>query len=139
MRIGHSVLRWFATVVIFCGGSPLLPARPAAAGELEGGIGGCKLSSLFLGCKWKPSDCTKPNPPNTLVFSRNDFNLAVDDFNDYLRQVSYYKQCLVDEAKQDVSKRFPDLVIKSVEDETNEIDNEVQSARSQIELQRPLR
>ncbi len=104
----------------------------ARAGEFGAGFAGCDLASSF-GCTWKPTGCSKPTPPSALVFNRDDYNDAVDEFNFYLHEVASYKECLLDDAKEDVSKRFPDLVTKGVADAAHEVD----SARAHLEFQRP--
>ena len=108
----------------------------ARAGELEGGIGGCDLSSLIGSCTWKPSSCHQPIPPSSFVVDRNSFNMAVDEFNDYVEQVNAYKQCMINEAKSDISK-VPDIIVQSVQDASRKVDSDVQDARSSLEMQRP--
>jgi len=131
-------LRYLAVAMAFAAvvsASVLLPGATARAGELEGGFSGCDLSGITA-CEWKPSNCHKPFPPSSFVADRNSFNMAVEEFNNYVEQVNWYKQCMINEAKSDVSK-VPDIIVQSVQNASRKVDNELQNARSNLEMQRP--
>src|SRR5215469_5666539 len=76
----------------------------ASAGEIGGGIGSCDTSSPLLGCTWKSKSCLKPDPPSVFVTDVDSYNLAVSEFNSYLDEVRSYEDCIIAEAKRDVSE-----------------------------------
>ncbi len=110
------------------------------AGEISGGLfGECDLgrmnSILASNCTWKPSSCSKPSAPFTLLADAVDsYNFAVDEYNFFLAEVNLYLQCIVSEAQHDISTAFPALVTNSVEELSNEITLELDSARLDLEI-----
>jgi hypothetical protein len=109
----------------------------AGAGEISGGIGSCDINSPVLGCTWKSKDCFKPDRPTTFVTDVDSYNLAVSEFNSYLREVSSFEDCVIAEAKHDVSENLPEIVAEGAKKEIAETDSEANEARSDLEIKRP--
>lgn len=106
----------------------------AVAGELLNGSATCDFNSTPMRCEWKPKDCYKPARPLITASTVSGYDLAVNEFNDYLQRAQEYKQCIVNDAKSDVGDRFPTLVIKEVKAETEQVDEDIDSARQSLEL-----
>ena len=87
-----------------------------------------------MGCEWKPKDCDKPTRPLIIASTVSGYNLAVNEFNDYLQRAREYKQCIMNDAKSDIGDRFPALVIKEVKAETEQVDEDIDSARQSLDL-----
>lgn len=106
----------------------------AAAGELLNGSAACDFNSTPMGCEWKPKDCYKPTRPLITASTVSGYNLAVSEFNDYLQRAQEYKQCIMNDAKSDIGDGFPALVIKKVKEETEQVDEDIDSARQSLDL-----
>jgi hypothetical protein len=106
----------------------------AAAGELRTGSVTCDFNSTPMGCEWKPKDCHKPTRPLIIASTISGYNLAVNEFNDYLQRAREYKECIVNDAESDIGDRFPALVIKEVKAETEQVDEDVESTRRSLDL-----
>jgi hypothetical protein len=136
MAMARSLFCLVLGAVVLCGYGEILATQ---AGEIDAGISNCDLRGLsFSECKWKAKDCFKPSPIYLTAWDRDSYNRAVDEYNDYIRRVDTYKTCLVDEGKRDMES-FPDIVIKGVTAEADDVDQEAQRARATIEAERPLR
>jgi hypothetical protein len=107
------------------------------AGEIDG-IGGCDLSSPFLGCDWKPKGCYEPRKPSFFVSDVRSYNDAVDEYNEYLSRVRAYKSCVIADGKADIESRFQDVVIKGATKAIEEIDRDAVRVKSDLESSRPL-
>jgi hypothetical protein len=110
----------------------------ARAGTIESGIGGCDLNSSFSGCEWKPLACFRPSKPVTTAYDVESYNIAVEEYNSYVQQMSRYLDCLVSEAKRDIATGFPNAVKKSVEELSDDAQSEVSNAKSDLDLAREL-
>jgi hypothetical protein len=110
---------------------------PAVAGEVGGGIANCNLSNTYLGCEWTPSaDCYKPTPPMSFATSVSEYNMDVDEYNSYVREVTAYKDCIIADAKSDISDKFPALVVKGAKKKSDEIDQDVERAKDDLDESR---
>jgi len=76
----------------------------AHAGEL----GDCDLGSRS--CEWRPSGCTKPEPPAVYAFDVASYNVAAEEFNSYLADVQLYTHCVAEEAKRDITDNAPEAI-----------------------------
>jgi len=120
------------TVSIFA--ALMATGRVAHAGEVGGGIASCDLSNPYLGCEWKSKGCYKPSKPFILASSVSAYNRAVDEFNDYLAGLQRYEDCVLADGKADVGDRFKAIVVKGAQKELDDADNDLRSARSDLDL-----
>ena len=110
----------------------------AGAGELECGFGGCDLDGIFPSIEWKPSGCSKPSKPFFYVSDTTSFNFAVDEYNSYVNGMQTYLNCIVSEAESDIRK-IPIIINEGVSKARSEALSEVQGAKSDLEISRPIR
>lgn len=119
----------------------LLLAPPAVwsaqAGTIDGGVGGCELSSPISRCAWQPdSICEKPRAPDFYAGTVREFNYAVNDYNFYLREMQAYKDCLASDAKADITNRVPAIVLDGVKQKAAEADDDLKAAKDALEMAR---
>lgn len=107
------------------------------SGELECGIGNCRIDGIFQSVKWKPSGCFKPNkPPMYFGSSSSEFNDAVSEFNTWHSKVRAYMNCVRSEAANDVQK-MPVVIADGEKQLEQEMSAEVERARSMLQMMRP--
>ena len=105
----------------------------AFAGEISTGIGSCEVGGGIFGCEWKPSHCYKPMAPSITVYDKYSAKMAISEYNSYLSEVDRYNACMVGEAKSDI-KKMADDIASSAKKRSAEIDTEVASVKSQLEM-----
>jgi len=110
-------------------------ALPVYAGEIGGGLSGCEIR---LSCEWKAKGCYKPSPPFTTAYDSFSYNLAVENYNRYVSDAKMYLDCIISEGRRDINDGFPKLVKKSIEESSAEIDRDISSAKSSLEMARTL-
>ena len=96
-----------------------------------GSIGYTSISSYM---DWEP-DCYKPSTPSFYVSDRDSFNWAVDEYNNYVSEVERYINCIKGEAEDDISA-LSQAVSNGFDDKRSEILSELDSAKSDLEMQR---
>ncbi len=99
---------------------------------VAGSLGYTNVSSYM---NWEP-DCTKPSQPSFYVSSRSDYNYAVDEFNNYVAEVRSYLDCLSSEAESD-SRTVVRAISNGAEENRSEVISEVESAKNDLQMQRP--
>jgi hypothetical protein len=116
----------FATVTL---------VNAASAGEIGGGISSCDLGG-FRSCEWKASRCHKPWPPSTFATDVFTYNMAVGEYNRFVNDSNEYIRCLGAEGKRDISDGFPAVVKESIDKAAKEIDRDISSAKSSLDMTR---
>ena len=114
-----------------------MEAPQARAGEISTGLGSCDLDNTFMGCTWKPKDCYKPDPPMSYASDVDSYNLAVIEFNAYLREVKSFEDCVIAEAKRDADEKLPDLISQSAKKALDDADSEAREARESLDMMQP--
>jgi hypothetical protein len=109
----------------------------SSSGELECGIGNCRIDGVFQSVKWKPSNCFQPNkPPMYFGSSSSEFNDAVSAFNNWQAKVRSYISCARSEAANDVQK-MQEVIANGEKQLEQEMSAEVERARSTLQMMRP--
>ena len=106
------------------------------AGELKC-VFACEIRSFGSNIDWESTDCSKPYTPSLFVTDVESFNWAAYTFNRYVSDAQNYINCLVNEAEGDL-RELPEIISKGVERARSEMVHEVDSHRSELELQRTL-
>jgi hypothetical protein len=117
----------------------VLIATPSVpmAGELECMLG-CRLDGL-TNISWKPSSmCSKPFVPSFYASTPEQYNMAVDTYNRWLSQMKAYVECVNAEASSDL-KKLPNIVVEGAKKAQQEASDEISSARSRLQMMRPMR
>ena len=109
------------------------------AGELEC-LFRCDLSGVIVGVEWKPSSsrCYKPSAPFLFVSNARDYNNAVQSFNQWIEEMNTYLSCVQNEAADDL-KKMPDIFVQGLKKVQRETSDEITRARTNLQLQRPIR
>lgn len=115
----HIIILWFVTFI----------SNPVWAGSIDY----CNISSWM---DWSPS-CLEPIKPSFYIYDIYSYNLAVDDFNHYLRDVEIYLSCIDGEYSSDI-KNLADIVFDDAQRLRDDIVNDLERARIELEYQRLL-
>lgn len=85
---------------------------------------------------WESSNCFRPSEPYFYVSDADSFNLAVDEFNNYVEEMRQFITCVNDEAADDAN-----TVVRAIEDgrdeEVSNATSEVENVKASLESQRP--
>ncbi len=124
---------WALLIVVansaFVGG--ILIGDAVKVGEADAGMLGYGLTD------WEPSYCSKPYPPSFYVVDIDSYNMAVDEFNSYVRRAREYLRCVRDEAEEDL-RQAKRAIEDGLADLESEIVAEVDAARSRLQTSRLL-
>ena len=133
MRLSSIRIKYMNTVIVVLLFG--LFSFPVGAGELECGIGGCRLDGLAR-VEWKPSSsCYKPPAPLMLVTGTREYNEAVDAFNRWVSEMGLYVDCVSNEAASDL-KKMPDIILEGVKKTQREVSEDVAQQRGRLRLMR---
>lgn len=95
------------------------------------------LSSVSAFSDWEPTDCFKPYPPSFYISDTNSYNIAVDEYNNYIAEVENYLLCIQNEGQRDMQTML-ESVKEGVKSAENDILNEVRRVKNDLESHRML-
>ena len=104
------------------------------AGQASASSIGFRSISSYM--DWEP-DCFEPSEPFFFVSDLDDFNRAVDEFNNYVRGVEAYLGCIQAEAETDL-RTLSRAISNSLDEKSSAIVSKVDLKRSNLELERIL-
>jgi hypothetical protein len=107
----------------------VLMISPAIGGELT-------KRDIRRYTEWEPTGCNKPNEPNFYVSDVSSFNRAVEEYNNYAREVETYIQCVDTEASDDF-RTLKNILQDSVSSQSSNLKTELETVKSNLERQRP--
>jgi hypothetical protein len=107
------------------------------AGELECRGIGCDLGRVVPNVEWKPSSsCFKPSAPFFFASNTQEYNLAVQTFNQWIDEIDLYMSCVRNEAASDL-KKMPEIFAEGIKKVQREVSDEVSRTRTNLRLMRP--
>lgn len=101
-------------------------------GQVAAGTIGYKQITRYM--DWEPS-CYKPSQPSFYVSDVDSFNWAVEEYNSYVSEVESYITCMESEADADI-RTLSQAVSNGYDEKRSEVLNELDSANSDLEMQR---